>query len=162
MRRCDIEDVLGEAAICRGARGPPAALPESWVAESGMTQRLTFRRRQRLCRQRDLDRVFARRCSAGDHLLVVYVDANGLDWSRLAVKTGRRLGGAVARNRIRRRIREAFRTRQHELPTGLDVICIPQPDASAEAGTEDFARSLERLMRQARRKLSKRAGDFTM
>ncbi len=120
-----------------------------------MPRRLTFRARQRLHLQRDFARVSARRCSAGDRLLVVYADVNELDWSRLGIKAGKRLGGAVVRNRIKRRVREAFRLRQHELPTGLDLICIPRPGPSAEAGVDDFARSFERLIPQAARKLAR-------
>ena len=121
-----------------------------------MTRRLVFRARHRLRLQRDFDRVFARRCSAGDGLLVVYADANDLEWSRLGIKVGKRLGGAVVRNRIKRRIREAFRLRQQELPTGLDLICIPRPGPSARAGADDFAQSLEKLTVQASRKLSRK------
>jgi ribonuclease P protein component len=118
-----------------------------------MFRRLTFSRRQRLHLQRDFARVSARRCSVSDGLLVVYVDANGLDWSRLGVKVGKRLGSAVVRSRVKRRVREAFRLGQEKLPSGLDIVCIARPGPAAQAGTEDFARSLERLITQARRKL---------
>ena len=123
-----------------------------------MSESLRFRPRQRLCRQRDFDRVFGQRCSVADGLLVVYLAANGLEWSRLGIKAGRSLGGAVVRNRIKRRIREAFRTRQHDLPIGLDVICIPRPGATAQASTDKFARSLEALIARARKKLGAKRG----
>lgn len=118
-----------------------------------MGSRLRFRPRQRLHLQRDFSRVSARRCRQGDDLLVVYVDANGLDWSRLGLRVGKRMGGAVVRNRIKRRIREAFRLRQDRLPSGLDIVCIARPGPGADAGTDDFARSLETLIPRARKKL---------
>ena len=120
-----------------------------------MTRRFAFRRRQRLRRQRDFDRVFARRCSVGDRLLVVHVEAGDLEWTRLGIKTGRRVGGAVTRSRVRRRLREAFRLRQQDLPAGLDVVCVVRGAAAAGASVEDFSRSLETLIARAAARLSR-------
>ncbi len=125
----------------------------TWGDHEGMANRLQYRRQQRLHLQRDFDRVFARRCNAGDNLLVVYAAGNDLPYSRLGMRTGRRQGPAVVRNRIRRRLREAFRLRQYDLPSGLDVVCIPQPGASAQAATADYERSLAQLMVKVERKL---------
>lgn len=49
---------------------------------------------------------------------------NGLPHSRLGITTTRKLGGAVKRNRARRLVREAFRTRRDELPTGYDLVFV--------------------------------------
>ncbi|MHC4063885.1 MAG: ribonuclease P protein component, partial [Planctomycetota bacterium] len=57
---------------------------------SPMEDRFRFRRGQRLSRQRDFDRVFARRCRASDRLVAVYVGANNLARSRLGLKVSKR------------------------------------------------------------------------
>jgi ribonuclease P protein component len=49
--------------------------------------------------------------------------------TRLGVTVSKKVGGAVARNRIKRRVREVFRTRRHELPPGLDVVVIAKRGA---------------------------------
>ncbi|MEE9295197.1 MAG: ribonuclease P protein component [Phycisphaerae bacterium] len=109
-----------------------------------------FPREQRLGRQRDFARVFARKCTASDALLLVYVDANDLAFSRLGLSVGKGVGGAVIRNRIKRLIREAFRLSQHDLPAGLDIVCVAKP---AKAGTmHDYQRSLSSLVKAAYRK----------
>ncbi|MCP4246543.1 MAG: ribonuclease P protein component [bacterium] len=118
-----------------------------------MARRLIFGRNRRLTRQRDFERVFARRCSRGDRWLVVYVDTNDLDHPRLGVKAGKRLGNAVRRNRIKRRIREAFRLHQHDLSPGLDIICIPRDAVVAQAAIDQLGRSLCELTAQAARRL---------
>ena len=65
--------------------------------------------------------------------------------------TGRRLGGAVARNQWKRRLRDAFRLSQHELPTDTDFILIPRP--GTEPTQVAVLASLVKLAKQAARKL---------
>ena len=86
-------------------------------------------RRERLRLRSDFARVFARKRRAADDLMVVYVAPNGLPWSRLGLSVGRRIGGAVQRNYVRRGLREAFRTSKGRLPGGLDIVCVALPKA---------------------------------
>lgn len=118
-----------------------------------MADRNRFRAVQRLTRQRDFERVFARRCTAGDARLVVYLDANDLGITRLGIKTGKRLGNAAVRSAHRRYIREAFRLAQHELPAGLDIICIPKVTPDAPITFEGTGESLRRLTLRAHKRL---------
>lgn len=59
-------------------------------------------------------------------------------------------GGAVPRNRLKRLIREAFRTRKTDLPA-VDVVVIARP-AAGKASNDEIGRSLarhwERISRQ--------------
>ncbi|MGB7171445.1 MAG: ribonuclease P protein component [Acidobacteriaceae bacterium] len=48
------------------------------------------------------------------------------DLPRIGLTAGRVLGGAVERNRIRRRMREAARLHLSELPAGVDVVLHPR------------------------------------
>jgi len=112
-----------------------------------MTIDLRFRKRERLRKRSDFARVYAARRAASDPFLVVYVLENGLTWSRLGLSVGKRVGGAVRRNRIRRRLREAFRKNKADLPTGLDIICVAKPAANTEEAV--LARSLRDLAARA-------------
>ena len=47
--------------------------------------------------------------------------------SQLAVSMGRKCGNAVARNAIRRRIREGYRLAQHDFPAGMDILLVIRP-----------------------------------
>ena len=59
---------------------------------------------------------------------------NSLNVTRLGITVSSKVGNAVLRNRIRRRLREIFRKRRHWLPEGLDLVLI----ATSRARTADF------------------------
>ena len=76
---------------------------------------------------RDFDAVFAARVKESRAPLTILSRPNDLPHPRLAVQTSRRVGNAVRRNRIRRRIREAFRLMQHDVPRGYDLVVVVRP-----------------------------------
>ena len=59
--------------------------------------------------------------------LVVIGLPNELNHHRLALAVPRIVGGAVARNRIKRLIRESNRLLQHDLPQGYDLVVRVKP-----------------------------------
>jgi ribonuclease P protein component len=67
--------------------------------------------------------------------------------TRLGVVTSRRVGGAVQRNRVRRRLREIFRARRAQISSGLWLVVTAKTGA-AEAG---FAELREEWLRLAAR-----------
>jgi ribonuclease P protein component len=68
--------------------------------------------------------VIDRRVRYSDRLLTMFVAANGQSTSRLGVSTGRAVGGAVWRNRVKRLIREAWRRKRADMPTGYDFVVM--------------------------------------
>lgn len=81
---------------------------------------------------------------AGSRHFLVLWRPNGLDHSRLGVTVTRRVAGAVGRNRLKRLVREAFRTAGSSLPPGLDLVVIARPGAPALRGRQ-AARELWKL-----------------
>jgi ribonuclease P protein component len=107
-----------------------------------------FPRSARLLRTGEYDRVYrdGRRRTA-QHLVVFY-RANGLSRSRLGISVKRTLGTAVERNRIRRRLREVFRTYRQEIPAGWDIVIHPR-SGMAQAEFAAFGKELVSLLQQA-------------
>ena len=109
-----------------------------------------FRKQDRLHLSSEIERVFTRRCSVSDDLLVVYVAENGLARPRLGVSVSKRVGIAARRNYITRRLREAFRKSRGDLPVGFDILCVARRDAGDPAS--DVAGSLRTLAIKAVRR----------
>ena len=106
----------------RGGRGSGG-----WCRHRGSTlNRVSQKLRQceRVRLSRDFDRAMRRGKARRDRFLVVRVVPNGLSWSRLGLAVGRRVGNAVKRHAVKRRIREAFRVSGDALPSGFDIICV--------------------------------------
>lgn len=102
-----------------------------------------FLRKYRIRGRNDFRRVYRRRWVASDDCLVVLGCKNGMDHPRLGVVVPRRVGTAVARNRWKRIIREAFRIHRHELPAGWDIVVTPRGATHPTLGS--VAESLCRL-----------------
>lgn len=69
----------------------------------------------------------------------------------MGLSVSRKVGGAVRRNRVRRRLREIFRSTRTTLPGGADIVVSARP-AAAEAAFEElyeeFVRALVILSRR--------------
>jgi ribonuclease P protein component len=85
-----------------------------------------FPKALRLLKTAEFDRVFERRRSQADGVLLVYGCENELEVPRLGLVVSRKCGSAVLRNRWKRTIREAFRLSRQELPSGIDLVVLPR------------------------------------
>lgn len=106
----------------------------------------SFPAHYRVRRREDFDRIYRRRRAVSDDLLVVHGCENDLDHARLGLSVSRKVGGAVRRNRWKRLLREAFRLRRAELPTGIDLVVAPRPGPPPS-----LSRVMESLLALARR-----------
>lgn len=106
-----------------------------------------------LRRPQDFERVYGSGVRSGDDHLLVFVHRNDLNVIRAGVSVSRKHGSAVHRNVKRRRLKEAFRLLQHEIPRGLDLILIPrQRDDSALV---DYQASIMNLVPRLARRLQR-------
>jgi ribonuclease P protein component len=115
-------------------------------------------RRPRLTRSADFDRVYRRGRSAASRCFVVYAfsadsddsDAGGEPGrARLGVSVGRRVGGSVERNSVKRMLREAFWSLEPDLPDDHDFVVVARSGAGeivSREGREGVRRELAELL----------------
>lgn len=78
--------------------------------------------------------------------------ADGL--TRAGFTVSSKVGNAVVRNRIRRRLRELYRTRRAQLPEGLDLVFIAR-NSAATAQWPTFVKAFDKLGGELKRKFHK-------
>jgi ribonuclease P protein component len=88
-------------------------------------------KRRRLSRSADFERVYRQGRSKANRFLVLYEfpreDVGGEDGPRLGLSVSRRVGGAVARSRVKRVLREAFSLESAALAPGTDYVVVARP-----------------------------------
>ena len=106
------------------------------------------RKRRRLSRSGEFERVYREGRSHASRHLVVYAFPRSDDESdpRLGISVGRKLGGAVERNRIKRLLREAFWAGAGELAPGHDFVIVARP-AAGELAREGGEPAIEQALR---------------
>ena len=87
----------------------------------------------RLRRDEEFRRVYRDGARRATTLVVLHALPNGLGTARLGIAVGGRFGPAVARNRLRRRLREAVRWHRARIDAGADLVVVPRAAAAGAA-----------------------------
>ena len=83
-----------------------------------------------------------------DGLLVLYARKNRTDTNRVGITVSKKLGHAVVRNRVRRRLREIYRLNEAQFQPGWDIVVVARTKA-VHAGFGELTESYLSLARKA-------------
>jgi len=108
----------------------------------------TFSKGLRLLRRADFRRVYDAGQRRSSPLCTAFWYANGLPHTRMGITTPTKLGSAVQRNRLKRRLREVFRLNQAAVAGGWDVVLNPRPGV-ARVSFQHLVKEILRLLPQA-------------
>ncbi|MCL2005062.1 MAG: ribonuclease P protein component [Planctomycetaceae bacterium] len=103
-----------------------------------------FPKSHRLLNREQFQKVFAARCSAADHAIILFALPNGLPHCRLGLSVSKKIGNAAVRNRWKRLLREAFRQCQHTISGNFDLVVVPQRNADVRT-VKNLQQSLKYL-----------------
>ncbi|MBO4401549.1 MAG: ribonuclease P protein component [Selenomonadaceae bacterium] len=98
---------------------------------------------------RDFQEIYAKSRAFSNKNLVLHVSGNPNLKGKVGFAAGRRLGGAVVRNRVKRILREAFRLNQHNISTDCAIVIVARKPL-VNAKTDTAAQSLIELCKKAK------------
>lgn len=97
---------------------------------------------------RDFRRLYRQKSSFVSPALVVYFKENSAGFSRLGITAGKKIGGAVQRNRAKRVVREAYRNLLPLFCKNVDMVIVARKRASFIKSTE-VCEELKKLLIEA-------------
>jgi ribonuclease P protein component len=110
--------------------------------------RETFGPQERIRKKKDFDRLYKNgNRFRGKYLTLVYLD-NNFAFSRLGVVASRKVGGAVLRNRVKRRMRELYRRHKMLINLPVDMVAIAKAESARTSWSEfseDFLSALKAM-----------------
>jgi ribonuclease P protein component len=96
----------------------------------------------------DFQQIQSHSRSRSHPLLLMRYRRNGLDRTRYGISTGRKVGSAVVRNGIRRRLRTILRAVSPQIEPGFDILLVARP-AAAGVKQSDLDAALRQLFKGA-------------
>lgn len=107
-----------------------------------------MKKEYRVKKSQDFDNIIRKKQSFANRQFVIYYQENKLDHMRLGISVSKKLGKAHERNRLKRYVRESFKTRKDFLKN-YDIIIIVRPTAKGLSFLE-FGSSIDHVLKRSK------------
>lgn len=107
-----------------------------------------MKKEYRVKKSQDFDNIIRKKQSFANRQFVIYYQENKLDHMRLGISVSKKLGKAYERNRLKRYVRESFKTRKDFLKN-YDIIIIVRPAAKGLSFLE-FGSSIDHVLKRSK------------
>ena len=107
-----------------------------------------MKKEYRVKKSQDFDNIIRKKQSFANRQFVIYYQENKLDHMRLGISVSKKLGKAHERNKLKRYVRESFKTRKDFLKN-YDIIIIVRPAAKGLSFLE-FCSSIDHVLKRSK------------
>ncbi|MEA2067106.1 MAG: ribonuclease P protein component [Thermotogota bacterium] len=90
----------------------------------------TLKKTELIRKKADFKRVLNSGTAIEDRFFIIFIFYNGLPFSRIGISIRKKFGSAVKRNRLKRLVKEVYRTRKMLFPSGYDILFIARRELS--------------------------------
>ena len=77
-----------------------------------------------LNKNHEFRRLYKKGKSAGSSYVIVYCSRNNSPYNKLGITVSKKVGGAVERNRVRRRLKEIYRLNELNILIGYNIVIV--------------------------------------
>lgn len=119
-----------------------------WALKHSQRKTTKVKRCYSLKRNKTFRYVYRRGKSVPSRMLVMIYNKSKTGMVKVGFSVSKKIGNSVTRNRVKRRLREAFRPLIPEIMPGYDIIFIAR-DAVVEAEFDSIGRSMYGMLRKA-------------
>ena len=103
----------------------------------------------RLKKNTEFKKVYAKGSSMANRYLVLFIMQNGQTFNRVGFSASKKVGKSVVRNRVRRLMKESFRSVEGKLEPGYDLVFIARVN-SKEASYIEIERAMIHLLKKSK------------
>ena len=107
-----------------------------------------MKKEYRVKKSQDFDNIIRKKQSFANRQFVIYYQENKLDHMRLGISVSKKLGKAHERNKLKRYVRESFKTRKDFLKN-YDIIIIVRP-ATKGLSFLEFGSSIDHVLKRSK------------
>ncbi len=109
--------------------------------------KLVMKAINRLKKNEDFRKVYKKKKSMANKLLIIYILANEYGYNRVGFTVSKKIGKSVTRNRVKRLLRESYRLNEEKILSGYDIIFVAR-NTTSKASYKEIEGAMLHLFRK--------------